>query len=226
MAVNNSVQGGSNLGLAKGDTPAPPVSAQGDEVSNMFMTLLVAQIKNQDPLEPGDPAQFVNQLTQMSQMQAVQQQTAQGKANAALLENLQTMELGRQVGSRVLVESKEIQLSATPGQGRILLEDPASVRLHLTADDGRQIDVALGQKPAGPLEVTLDAAKMGLAPGHYRIQVLADGKPGPAFEVAGVIESVRVPLTGGVPLIKVSGIGEVPFNQISQFNGAANKGLA
>ena len=29
------------------------------EISNLFTTLLVAQIKNQNPLEPTDPAEFV-----------------------------------------------------------------------------------------------------------------------------------------------------------------------
>jgi flagellar basal-body rod modification protein FlgD len=37
----------------------------------MFLQLLVAQIQNQDPTSPQDPAQFVAQLAQFSQLEQV-----------------------------------------------------------------------------------------------------------------------------------------------------------
>lgn len=37
----------------------------------MFLQLLVAQIKNQDPTSPSDPSQFVAQLAQFSQLEQV-----------------------------------------------------------------------------------------------------------------------------------------------------------
>ncbi len=36
---------------------------------SMFLNLLVAQIKNQDPLNPTDSAQFVSQLAQISELE-------------------------------------------------------------------------------------------------------------------------------------------------------------
>jgi flagellar basal-body rod modification protein FlgD len=36
---------------------------------NMFMQLLVAQLKNQDPLNPTDSSQFVTQLAQFQQLE-------------------------------------------------------------------------------------------------------------------------------------------------------------
>ena len=39
----------------------------GTDTSRMFTKLLVAQVRNQDPLSPNDPAAFVSQLTQLSQ---------------------------------------------------------------------------------------------------------------------------------------------------------------
>ena len=36
--------------------------------ANMFMTLLVAQLKNQDPLQPQDGAAFVAQLAQFNSL--------------------------------------------------------------------------------------------------------------------------------------------------------------
>jgi len=36
---------------------------------NMFMQLLVAQLKNQDPMSPEDGTQFVSQLAQLQQLE-------------------------------------------------------------------------------------------------------------------------------------------------------------
>ena len=36
---------------------------------NMFLQLLVAQIKNQDPMSPSDGAQFLGQLAQFQQLE-------------------------------------------------------------------------------------------------------------------------------------------------------------
>jgi len=36
---------------------------------SQFLTLLVAQLKNQDPLDPQDPTQFVSQLAQLTSLE-------------------------------------------------------------------------------------------------------------------------------------------------------------
>ena len=42
-------------------------------LNNMFLQLLVAQLQNQDPLNPLDPSQFVGQLAQFSELSEVTQ---------------------------------------------------------------------------------------------------------------------------------------------------------
>ena len=52
--------------------PAPaPVPSSTDPVANKqtFLQLLIAQIKNQDPLQPTDGVQFLTQLAQFSQVE-------------------------------------------------------------------------------------------------------------------------------------------------------------
>jgi flagellar basal-body rod modification protein FlgD len=48
-------------------------TTQGTDTSqvtkNMFLQLLVAQIKNQDPLSPSDGVQFLSQLAQFQQLE-------------------------------------------------------------------------------------------------------------------------------------------------------------
>lgn len=43
----------------------------GQSLNNMFLQLLVAQLQNQDPLNPLDPSQFVGQLAQFSELSEV-----------------------------------------------------------------------------------------------------------------------------------------------------------
>ena len=54
-------------------TPTPPASSglAAAPSQQMFLELLVAQIKNQDPLSPADPTQFTSQLAQFSELEQV-----------------------------------------------------------------------------------------------------------------------------------------------------------
>jgi flagellar basal-body rod modification protein FlgD len=50
-------------------TAAPATTATTQVTKNMFLQLLVAQMKNQDPLNPADGAQFLAQLAQFQQLE-------------------------------------------------------------------------------------------------------------------------------------------------------------
>jgi flagellar basal-body rod modification protein FlgD len=64
----NSITGSS----AMADSPsAAALSGSKPPTQQMFLQLLVAQIKNQDPLNPTDSVQFVSQLAQFSQLEQV-----------------------------------------------------------------------------------------------------------------------------------------------------------
>jgi flagellar basal-body rod modification protein FlgD len=58
-----------------GNAAAPSASSQTPQKTatdlnkNMFLQLLVAQLKNQDPLNPTDSTQFVTQLAQFQQLE-------------------------------------------------------------------------------------------------------------------------------------------------------------
>lgn len=53
-----------------GSAPTP-VKANEDALANkeVFLKLLVAQLQNQNPLNPSDPIQFLSQLTQFSNLE-------------------------------------------------------------------------------------------------------------------------------------------------------------
>jgi flagellar basal-body rod modification protein FlgD len=65
----NSIMGKSSAeSAASTSSSSSTSSSEGADERDMFMTLLVAQLKNQDPLSPQDGAQFVAQLAQFNSL--------------------------------------------------------------------------------------------------------------------------------------------------------------
>ena len=62
-SIGSSNPAGQDLPAAK------PAGATTQVTKNMFLQLLVSQIKNQDPLNPSDGVQFLTQLAQFQQLE-------------------------------------------------------------------------------------------------------------------------------------------------------------
>jgi flagellar basal-body rod modification protein FlgD len=69
-SIANPLTAKSVTGTTSGSTTAKPATP-GDPLANeaTFLTLLVSQLQNQDPLNPTDSNQFVAQLTSYSQLE-------------------------------------------------------------------------------------------------------------------------------------------------------------
>jgi flagellar basal-body rod modification protein FlgD len=67
---------------AKGTPPIADPAA----TKQMFLQLLVTQIKNQNPLNPADPAEFLSQLTQFTSVEQMLEMRRQLEAIRGLLE--------------------------------------------------------------------------------------------------------------------------------------------
>lgn len=218
VTTNNS------FGFPSSATPASDKIATGvatSENKDMFTKLLVAQIRNQDPLAPSDPSQFVNQLSQLSQTEALQQLAQTTSASASVLQSLQVLAMGAQVGSEVSVETSRLRLDGDKVAGHVQLGGASSVtNLVLTGVDGRQHRVSLPPHGSGALPFTIDPTALGLAPGNYSIHAEASDGTKPTIEVTGRLDSVRMSGAGGI-LLQVAGIGEVAPSAITGFNGKA-----
>lgn len=216
MSTVDQIATTSASGAAAGDT----VAANGG-ISNLFTTLLVAQIKNQDPLSPTDPSEFVGQLTQLSQMEALQTLSAQGAANASMLASLQMISLGAQVGATVQARVEQLELGGAALDTRFTLAGAAApATLVLSGADGSEKRIDLGARGAGSHAYTLDAQALGLAPGRYRVQVEDEGRQATPIEIEATLRSVRLTGNGGA-LLSLGGFGEVDPSAITQFKGRA-----
>ncbi|USX23379.1 flagellar basal body rod modification protein [Oxalobacteraceae bacterium OTU3REALA1] len=188
--------------------------------SDMFTKLLVAQIQNQDPLSPTDPSQFVQQLTQLSQTEALQNLSQLTSANSSVLQSMQVISLGAQVGSDVMAESSTVKIdgkTAISGQTTLAASSTAT-SVVLTGDDGTKYTVKLGTQAAGTVPFTIDTAGMKIPAGTYKLSVETSSKEAPPVDVQGRLNSVRLSANGGV-VLNVSNIGEIAPTSITAFNG-------
>jgi len=185
----------------------------------MFTKLLVAQIKNQDPLAPTDPSQFVNQLTQQAQTEAMQNLASLTSANASVLQSMQVLALGAQVGSEVMVNSETVQLDKSKVSGSIALAaSTTKTTVTLKGLDDKEYKIELGAQGAGTVPFTIDPVALGLPAGTYSMKVSTSGAEKPTVDIAGKLNSVRLS-SGGSMILSVSNLGEVNPGAITGFNG-------
>jgi flagellar basal-body rod modification protein FlgD len=133
----------SNLGASQ--------SAQ--DQSDRFLKLLVAQMSNQDPLNPMDSAQVTSQMAQISTVQGVQtlNKTVSGLDNQ--FTQLQTMQGAALVGHDVATDGNTLRVDpdSHAGDGGFTLESPAtSVSVDILNASGTTVGtVKLGAQEAG-----------------------------------------------------------------------------
>ena len=162
-----------------------------------FLSLLMTQLKNQDPTAPLDTNQFTSQLVQFS---SVEQQIATNTSLGKLIEMTQAtgvMQSSTMIGKQVTVTSDHIPLQN--GAGRVGFDaphaGPASIAIY--SDAGVKIRDASLTAAAGPNRWSwdgLDNAGKQVADGAYRIAVTGADTKGTAtalpFTVSGVATSV------------------------------------
>jgi flagellar basal-body rod modification protein FlgD len=125
--------------------------ASDPSIGDRFLTLLVTQLQNQDPLNPMDNAQLTSQLAQISTVTGVNKLNDSMSALAASLGANQYLQSAGLVGHSVLVPGEKLQLSehAAPG-GFTLPQDVDSVVVTVSDASGRVVrQIDLGAQTAG-----------------------------------------------------------------------------
>ncbi|MCZ4373431.1 flagellar hook assembly protein FlgD [Vibrio diazotrophicus] len=188
-------------------------------LENEFISLMVAQIQNQDPLNPMDGTEYVGQLAQFSQVQSMENMSSVLQNNTVLLDNMQVLSTAGLVGQTVYISGNEFELDENPQKGKVELNYASSqVNLIVTDQYGETVKVPLGAHPAGEVEFSIDPEVLGLTAGKYNVTVqVQDGLPTPNVLLAGEVEQIRIPASGGSAMVNVAGVGSVPFYQITQF---------
>ena len=199
---------------AKKETP--------EDIQKRFLTLLVTQMRNQDPLNPLDNAQVTTQLAQLSTVSGIGDlnQTMQGLA--ASFAAAQTMQSAAMIGRSVLVAGSQADLAGGQAVFGASLAQPVD-RLTVSIFDqaGNLVHRAdAGPQQAGIVALYWDGATDGggtAADGRYRISIAAGtGAQSAAAEVL-VARQVNGVTTGpGGASLNLAGGGSALLADVKQ----------
>lgn len=196
-----------------------------DENKTDFLTLLVAQLENQDPLNPQDGTEFMSQLAQLETVQGIQDLNKSfGSFSESMLSN-QALQATTLVGRDVLVKSNTGLLQQGKAlTGSIELTGQASaVKLNVFNSGGALVrQLPLGDHPKGNLAFSWDGLGgdgQAAPPGAYK--VVAQGSVnGETVELGTAVNfnvnSVTLDQSKGTMLNLAGRNGTVPLTDVLQ----------
>jgi len=195
-----------------------------------FLKLLVAQLKNQDPLKPQDNYEFVAQLAQFSSLEqtiGINDRLDQLSLQNQGLQNSQVVSL---VGKQATVKGNIVSLN---GQGSIVpvnyTVDGASSESTVVIRDaaGRSVrTLHVGARAAGSVTVQWNGQNDNGIPqpaGPYQVLVTAKGPAGGPLTLtqksSGLIQSVS--FDQGFPVIQLDSGVTAPVGDLLQVSPAS-----
>lgn len=178
---------------------APSTSPAASATRDQFLRLFVAQLENQNPLDPQSGAEMVAQLAQFSSVEQAVETNRRLADLVAAQDAAGSAGLAELVGRDVTADASTITLDGAPPPLQIASDRPLSGGEVVIRDAGGAVVRRLSFGPgASPLAVPWgDGA---LPPGTYSIEVTArgaDGAPVTAHpQVRAVVDAVELTASG------------------------------
>jgi flagellar basal-body rod modification protein FlgD len=185
-----------------------------------FLSLLVQQMRNQDPTQPMDSSQMVSQLAQISQVSATQALQTSFDALSTALQGNQMLQASSMVGRSVTLPSNAGQLHAGVLDGAVNVPDGGGqVVLRITDAQGGVVRTQDMGAPKSGLAAfhwdgTGDDGK-AVPPGVYGLTAQA-GNTAVATYVSGKVNGVGMTSDGAY--LDVDGFGGALLSQVAQIN--------
>lgn len=202
-AINGNAATANEATMANLGRKTATTADKSDELSQTrFLTLLTAQLRNQDPMNPLDNAQVTSQLAQISTVDGIERLNAMLGQIMEGQQSAEAMQAAALVGRGVLVPGKGLVLGDVGAVGGFSLTAPAD-KVTLTIKDANGLEVAsvpLGAFDAGTHNFQWDGATASgtrAANGKYTVTLDAvtgdESVPAEMLEFGAVASIVRGP---------------------------------
>ena len=193
-----------------------------------FLTLMLAQLKNQDPTSPVDSNQFLNQLASLSTVQGITQlNTSFGSLSTSLVSS-QALQASSLLGHQALVSSSTANLTANGSvSGAIDVPQTTSQAVvNIVGSSGALVrQINLGAQSTGLANFSWDGKLQDgsqAAAGQYTLSAqfagATSGATAASTYVNGVVQSVTMGAGQTGLTLNVSGLGSVPFSGVKQIS--------
>src|ERR1700722_13318361 len=143
---------GTGTGTSPGPRTANSASSLGTLGGTDFITLMLAQLQNQDPTSPVDSNTFLTQLAQLSEVQGITQLNTSFGSLSSSISAGQALQASSLLGHQALVTSSTAQLSANGTiTGAVTVpQSTSAVVLSIADSTGKVVDtIGLGAQSAG-----------------------------------------------------------------------------
>jgi len=136
---------------AASTTSAANAATDPSAAQDRFLKLLVAQLSNQDPMNPMDNAAVTSQMAQINTVTGIQQLNQTVKDMTSQYASLQMLQGAAMVGREVIASGNSLTMSGGAGKGAFdLASDAGNVAVEVTTAGGQLIDtIRLGALGAG-----------------------------------------------------------------------------
>ncbi len=164
-----------------------------------FLRLMITQLKNQDPMKPLDPSQYVGQLAQFSSVAGLKEMNASIASLTSSLRGNQVLDGAAMIGRTVVAEGSTVYLGAASAErvgiagAMTVPTGTSSLQLIVKDASGATIKTQALNTASGMRGFQWDGtndAGTAVDAGAYRVEILAN--------VAGANESLRTSIAAGV----------------------------
>ncbi|MBZ8140148.1 flagellar biosynthesis protein FlgD [Rubrivivax gelatinosus] len=188
--------------------------------ADRFLKLLVAQMQNQDPLNPMDNAQVTSQMAQINTVTGIEKlnETVTG-LNTQFLQ-MQAMQGAALIGRDVTIAGKGLDVRDKVGVGGFDLSGAADkIKVEILDASGRVADTLdLGAAKAGTHSFTWDASKVA-DPSGYTFRVTAKLGTATVANTTLMRDTVAAVNTSGNQLqLELLHSGSVDYTAIKAYN--------
>jgi flagellar basal-body rod modification protein FlgD len=185
--------------------------------ADRFLKLLVAQMQNQDPLNPMDNAQITSQMAQINTVNGIEtlNTTVQG-LNTQFVQ-MQALQGAALVGHDVTIQGNAVAIENGRGVGGFDLAGPADrVKVEILDASGRVADtLQLGALASGRHDFAWPSASAG----SYTFRVSANSGTLAVPTTALMRDRVEAVSTSGEQLtLELARSGSVPYTAVKAFN--------
>ncbi|MEZ7277774.1 LfgD [Pseudoalteromonas sp. CO302Y] len=216
MDIANTTQSNNNTANVSSSISGNVNSAE--EMSTMFLELLVAQISNQNPLQPMDGTEYVSQLAEFSNVESLQSIKNNTSASLDNSSSMLVLEATNLVGETVTVPADVVALEKEGKvSGLVNLSTPAdSVTVQLYDSNGQLVEEKqLAYSGVGSLNFEFDEQDAG----GYSINAFSTTN-GVSQRLTpwlnGEVERVSVGSSSDDILLQVDGLGNFALTDINQ----------
>jgi flagellar basal-body rod modification protein FlgD len=113
MTTTNTNNSTDPYAFINGNKTQPQATQKNDELGqNAFLKLMIAQLKNQDPMKPQDPSEFMSQLAQFSQVTSTQNMEKSITGLSDSMRSTQVINGTNLMGHQILSPGDEYKIEA------------------------------------------------------------------------------------------------------------------